>query len=79
LICFARWRNYARRLIVDKETIFGIIKHIVFIIVLYGFIWAGGKVFADAVSDYEMITPKDGVECVVVSRMFNTSVDCWKD
>lgn len=63
----------------DKETIFGIAKYIAFIVVLYGFIWAGGKLFADAVSDYETITPKIGVECVVVSRMFNTSVDCWKE
>ena len=39
---------------------------------------AGGKLFADSVSDYKIIKPKEGIECVVVSRMFNTSVDCWK-
>lgn len=42
-------------------------------------IWGVGTVFASSVSDYEVINPKDGVECVVVSRMFNTSVDCWKE
>lgn len=41
-------------------------------------IWVGGKYFAKAVSDYETITPRDGIECVVVSRMFNTSVDCYE-
>ena len=41
-------------------------------------IWGAGKLFADTVSDHKVISPKDGVECVVVSRMFNTSVDCWK-
>lgn len=62
----------------NKETIFDIAKYIAFIVVLYGCIWGMGKLFADSVSDYEVIKPKDGVECVVVSRMFNTSVDCWK-
>ena len=50
-------------------------------VVLYGvlmlLIWGVGVVFAKTVSDYEVINPKPGVECVVVSRMFNTSVDCW--
>ena len=50
----------------------------IYICVLLG-VWGVGTVFADSVSDYNIITPKDGVQCVVVSRMFNTSVDCWKD
>lgn len=29
--------------------------------------------------DHEVISPEEGISCVVVSRMFNTSVDCWKD
>ena len=62
-----------------KETIFDIAMYIAFIVVLYGCIWGMVKLFADSVSDYEVINPKDGVECVVVSRMFNTSVDCWKE
>ena len=41
-------------------------------------IWGMGKFFADGISDYEVISPRDNIECVVVSRMFNTSVDCWK-
>ena len=44
------------------------------IIVVYGI----GRIASTAMSDYEVITPVEGVECVVVSRMFNTSVDCWK-
>lgn len=42
-------------------------------------IWGVGTFFADTISTHEVIKPRDGVECVVVSRMFNTSVDCWKD
>jgi len=62
----------------SKEDYINIAKYIAVMIVLYFCIWTGGKLFADSVSDYEIIKPKEGVECVVVSRMFNTSVDCWK-
>lgn len=40
--------------------------------------WIMGVVFSDSISDHTVIKPVNGVECVVVSRMFNTSVDCWK-
>ena len=63
----------------NKETIFDIAKYITFMVVLYGCIWVAGNMFAESISDYEVIKPKDGVECIVVSRMFNTSVDCWKE
>jgi hypothetical protein len=56
-----------------KETI----SWAVSVLVITGVIW-GIKLFADSVSDYEVIAPKLDVECVVVSRMFNTSVDCWE-
>lgn len=62
----------------NKETIFGAVKYIALLVVLYVCIWGAATLFADSVSDYEVIAPKTGVECVVVSRMFNTSVDCWK-
>lgn len=42
-------------------------------------IWLGGTFFAKTVSDSKVINPAPGVSCVVVSRMFNTSVDCWKE
>lgn len=63
----------------NKEVSFGLAKNIVIIVVMCLCIWGMGKLFADSVSDYELIKPKKGVECVVVSRMFNTSVDCWKE
>lgn len=28
-------------------------------------------------SEHEVISPKQGVSCIVVSRVFNTSIDCW--
>ncbi len=33
---------------------------------------------SDVVKKHEVINPAPGVQCVVVSRMYNTSVDCWK-
>lgn len=42
-------------------------------------IWFVGTKFAGAISDYEVIQPEPGIKCVVVSRMFNTSVDCWEE
>lgn len=54
-----------------------IIKYIGIYVLVVGAIWIAGVVFADSVSDYEVIKPEPGVKCVVVSRMFNTSVDCW--
>ena len=47
---------------------------IIFIVGVWGF----AKVFADAISDYELVTPETNVKCIIVSRMFNTSVDCWR-
>lgn len=41
-------------------------------------VWVMGTLFAKSVSDLEVINPRHGVQCVIVSRMFNTSVDCWK-
>ncbi len=61
-----------------NKTVLEIAIYITFMVILYGCIWGMGTLFADSVSDYEVINPKTGVECVVVSRMFNTSVDCWK-
>lgn len=40
--------------------------------------WSAVYFFADAVKNYEVIEPEDGIHCVVVSRMMMTSVACWK-
>lgn len=55
------------------------IKYTLFYATLLAAIWGGGVLFANTVSTHEVIEPEQGVKCVVVSRMFNTSVDCWKD
>ncbi len=52
--------------------------YLVVLILTTTLIWGIGSFFADKISDYEVIKPKENIECVVVSRMFNTSVDCWK-
>lgn len=53
------------------------IQVVVLYVVMVFVIWGVGTLFAKSVSDYEVISPEPGVECVIVSRMFNTSVDCW--
>lgn len=35
--------------------------------------------FSESVNKHEVIYPESGVSCIVVSRMFNVSVDCWKE
>lgn len=53
--------------------------YIIVTMIIVFLIWMAGKAFADSVSEHEVIAPYPGVKCVVVSRMFNTSVDCWKE
>ena len=53
------------------------IKYIAIYVLTIGAIWFAGVQFADSVSSYEVIIPEPNIKCVVVSRMFNTSVDCW--
>lgn len=58
----------------EKETKI-VIGIYIGLIILVGAVGFG---FSKLVSDYEVIEPEPGIRCVVVSRMFNTSVDCWK-
>ena len=52
---------------------------IIFILVLLGFgvYFLSYKVNQSMVS-HKLISPKDGVECVVVTAKDSSSVDCWK-
>ena len=36
------------------------------------------RLFSGFAEEIKVVAPKEGVECVVVSRMFHTSVDCWE-
>ena len=54
------------------------IKYLAIIVCVTVIIWIIATGFAKLASSYEVIEPRDNVECVVVSRMFNTSVDCWR-
>lgn len=45
----------------------------VLFVLMYGTRW-----FNSATVQHQLITPKEGVECVVVSTMDGASVDCWK-
>lgn len=40
-------------------------------------VWSMTYFVGNTVSDYEIVKPRKNVECVVVSRMFNTSVSCY--
>ena len=52
--------------------------YIIGVITIPVIIFMGVDWISKSVSDYSVIEPESGVKCVVVSRMFNTSVDCWK-
>lgn len=55
-----------------------IIVSLLFYTILVLSMWYLVKIFSDSVSSHEIISPEKNVKCVVVSRMFNTSVSCWK-
>lgn len=42
-----------------------------------GIIFAAFKI-SKISEDIKIVQPKEGIECAVVSRMFHTSIDCWK-
>ena len=56
-----------------KSLLITIPATLIFVILM----WYIGKFVADTMSDYEVITPVPGVQCIAISRMFNTSTDCW--
>lgn len=60
------------------DTFMGFVRGAAVVTVTALCIWGLGSIFAGAVSDYEVIEPETAVKCVVVSRMFNTSVSCWR-
>lgn len=54
------------------------LKYVATYLIIIVVCWIGGVYFADNVSTHEVIEVNDKVDCIIVSRMFNTSVDCWK-
>jgi len=58
-----------------------VILCVIAVVVVIGLILGGKYVlrfFNAATLHTQIITPKAGVECVVVSASDSTSVDCWK-
>ncbi len=41
-------------------------------------IWGLGWLVAQRMEVVEVIEPEPGIHCAVVSRMMNTSIDCWQ-
>ncbi len=60
------------------EKLIGYLMYLGYVAALTVAVWVAGSYFSDSVSDYEVIAPDTKIRCVVVSRMFNTSVDCWE-
>lgn len=54
------------------------IKYIALYVCIIIGIWFIGTKFAAGISDYKIIKPAPDIQCVVVSRMFNTSVSCLR-
>jgi len=42
-------------------------------------VWLLLHSFAANVKNAVLITPKKGITCIVVTPLFSSSVDCWKD
>ena len=62
---------------IKEILIYGIVVVLITGVITGGF-WGAARFISDRSSSYETIKPNDNIECVVVSRMFNTSVDCWR-
>ena len=60
-----------------KGKILGGALYLIMYVIILGGAWLSLSLFADEIKDYEVIEPEEGVRCVVVSRIMNTSVDCW--
>lgn len=60
-----------------EQTIIGIIGVVIVIGLVLGSIYFL-RFLSAATLQTQVITPKPGIECVVVSATDSTSVDCWK-
>ena len=57
-----------------KENIIKLLSVILMVLV----VWGLGNFFSNSVEQHKIVEPVDGIECIIVSRSFNTSVDCWR-
>lgn len=60
-----------------EKFIPGVIAVVIVIGLILGFMYIL-RFFNAATLHTQVITPKVGIECVVVSASYSTSVDCWK-
>ena len=60
-----------------EKVLISIVIFIVFISLVFMGLYAI-RAFNAATVQTNLITPKDGIECVVVSATDSTSVDCWR-
>ena len=61
----------------SNDIIFGLVAVVIFVAVIMGVMYMS-TAFNAANFDTQIITPKAGVECVVVASSAEISVDCWK-
>lgn len=62
-----------------KGTILIGIGYVCMYAVMIAAIWGVAYFVSQKTEKVTIITPQENVKCVVVSRTFNTSVDCWKE
>ena len=56
-----------------------IIEYFGLVVVMIVFLFGALFYFSKKAERIEIISPQDGVKCVIVSRMFHTSIDCWSE
>jgi hypothetical protein len=61
-----------------KEQIAFVVVGVVVIVGVFLGIMYFLRFFSAATLHTQLITPKPGIECVVISATDSTSVDCWK-
>ncbi len=60
-----------------EKIIVGVVGTVIVIGLILGIMYFL-RFFSAATLHTQVITPKPGIECVVVSATDSTSVDCWK-
>lgn len=55
------------------------LKYIAVYVGVFLLIGVGAYVVSEMTEEVTLIEPEPGVKCAIVSRTFNTSIDCWKD
>jgi len=61
-----------------SKNVEAILLYVVTVAAVIGFVWLGTYFISSKVENIKVVEVEPGVHCAVTSRMFNTSIDCWR-